>query len=73
MKTEELRELIDEKTLELQELKVQLAYQEQEIPSGCECDIEDWRDEKVNPICPKFEQDEAVGLCKNCEHQEECH
>lgn len=73
MKTEDLRELILEKEADLGELKRELEHQERTMPAACQCDPDDWRDGKVNGICTEYEENDETGLCKNCEHPDECH
>ena len=45
------------------------------MPKGCKCDPGEWGDLRdIPPVCNKFEPDERDPcICKNCEHDKECH
>jgi predicted transcriptional regulator len=69
MTKEEIEDRLDELSQECVELEGQLHH----FPEGCQCDIDDWRDGRINLICNNYEEDEDTDLCKHCEHLEECH
>lgn len=66
------RDEIQERLAEIEEERQELGIELNRIPVACKCDIDDWRDGKVKGICFDFEESEN-GLCKRCEHEEECH
>jgi hypothetical protein len=73
MKTEELEQAIADMESELEDLKGELIWHRANMPSGCECDPDDWRGSQPGPICNEFVENDDDGLCETCAHLEECH
>jgi hypothetical protein len=48
-------------------------HKERELPEWCKCMPWDWDDvDTVPPACHSF-NDNGKGVCRNCEHGEDCH